>query len=725
MSQTTTAGDPPRTSAAPDLGALLSPRSIAVLGALREGGSARGIVRNLVNAGYTGDVHPISAKLDEVLGLPCHATLADVPQAPESVVVAIPAAHVPATLREARGLGVKAAVIVSSGFGESGEEGRERQRELRELVDDGMAICGPNCFGTIDVARATPCYLGALPSALVPGAVGLVSQSGGMTDAVLTALMDDRHVGFSYVVSCGNQVGVGLEDCLAHLLEDPATRVVACLAEGITAPTRLRESARRAAALGKAIVMLKSGRSETGQRSTLSHTGSLAGSPEVFDALCRQEGIVNCRGLDELIETVCLLSYELPPTPSRALAVITGSGGEAAQIADAGEPLGFAFPSLTEATGTRLAEVMPQFGNVANPVDGTGAMFSRDIFQGILDAVLDDDATDTLLVNLNPRFAADRPRYAAPLADTLVAAPDRDRKPLIAYGSSALGPVDREMLAQLAEAGIPFLLGTQGALRALRNRTTLLERRAAPVAASAAAPPAPRPSGLERGRHVDHALACDLLEAYGIPVQRGCLVDDAAAAVAAARAAGGPVAMKLEHERFLHKSDVGGVKLGCEGDDAVAAAFEALIAIPRAQLGDDAGARVLVQPMAPSGLELIVGGRVDPLYGPVVVLGLGGVYVELLRDVALLVPPVDADEVRRAIASLRGAALLDGLRGEAPRDLDALVEVLLRACRMCAEQSDVVESFDLNPTIAYGRGEGVLAVDVRVVVHDQQEEPSA
>ena len=699
-----------------DLTPLMKPRSVAVVGASQRLNRATRVIGNLQSFGYRGRIFPINAKYTEISGLPCYPDLASTPEPADTVVVAIPAADVPPVLADAAKRGVRGAVVLSSGFGEAGAGGRERQAMLEGLArDHGLLICGPNCYGVFNIRLGAATFSADFSEPPHPGSVAVVSQSGGFSHAISEHLMQQRAVGLSYIVSCGNQAGLGVEDYASFLVDDEDTSVIALFVEGFRRPERLREVGARAAARRKPIVALKVGRSEGARQAMLAHTGSLAGTPEIVEALLRQSGIVQVATLNEMIDTVTLMAASLRTTPRGwRTVVVSGLGGECGRVADAADRAGIELPELAPETVRRIGTFMPDFANPRNPLDGTGAMYENaSLFPGLIDSVLSEDAADVLAVNLGARVPkpggwAPNRRFAEIVGEKVAAGTD---KLVFAFSSFAGANLDPDVVRPLAKAGVPFLEGTETAMLALRHLRAHREFLAAPARpkrTSAGSPPSPLPA---TSGALANAIALRLLAQYGIPI-----VDTAPArteddAVAAAERVGYPVVVKVDSPDVVHKTDVGGVRLGCPNAAAVRTAFAEVTAAVRNRAPQARIDGVLVQRMARGGTEMIVGVKTDPLVGPAVVVGFGGIFVEVMRDVAVRVPPIDLDDATGMIEELRGVELLRGARGRPAADVARLADLLVRVATLAETHGDRLRAIDLNPVMVLEAGQGVVVLD--------------
>jgi acetyltransferase len=549
--------------------------------------------------------------------------------------------------------------------------------------------------------------------------VALVSQSGGLSTTIANALMLNRHVGLSHIISCGNQAGATVEEYLNYLVEDEPTRVVAAFVEGFKQPAKLLAVARKAAERDKPLIILKGGRSEVSQRAAATHSGSLAGAAEVIDAAFRQSGIVQVRSINELIDTVSIFScegYIKKYKGGRGIGVLSGSGGECTLASDAAASVGLEVPELTESTKAQLQEAVADFGNMNNPLDGTGAMFDDEkIFPSLLQALIDDANID--LVNINLEANDPRPRELKSsnrFASLIEKAAAGSAKPIATFSSVVGGPVDREVLLPLRAAGVPIMEGAECATAALRNLAEYYEFRAARQTEAAPQVGIPPTQPRLSAGILPAELAFRLFESYGIAVVPTVLTHSAEDAAAAAERMGFPVALKIESAQISHKSDVGGVALGLSTATEVRQAFARIRQRINAQAPNAKIDGMVVQRMSGAGVEMILGIKRDPMFGPVVLCGFGGILVELLKDVAIGIPPLSKEQARSMISRLRGAAVLAGVRGKPPADVDALCEAIAAVARLAVSLGDRLEGLDINPLIVQTRG--AVAVDALVQI---------
>jgi acyl-CoA synthetase (NDP forming) len=710
-----------------DLAPLIAPRSVAIIGASQRSTGALGreprgnrVIRNLKAFGFPGRIVAVNPKYTEVMDCPCFPDLAAIPEPVDCIVLAVPNRYVPELLDAAAAAGVRAAVVFAAGFAEIGAAGRTRQERLEALSQEkGFLICGPNCYGVLNVYGKAPLFASTIPAGFLAGPVALISQSGGLSTTIANALMLNRHVGLSHIISCGNQAGVTIEEYVNYLIDDEKTRVVAVFAEGFKQPAKLMAVARKAALRDKPLIILKGGKSEVSQRAAATHSGSLAGAAEVIAAAFRQSGIVQVGSINELIDTVSVFSCERfvkKYRGGRRIGVLSGSGGECTLVSDAAASAGLEVPELAESTKKGLRETIADFGNMNNPLDGTGAMFDDEtIFPRLLRALIEDENIDIVAVNLEandprPKELKSGPRFTAAVEQAAASS----GKPVATFSSVVGGPVDRDIVVPLRAAGVPIMEGAECAAAALRNLAEYdefrraLTRMAAPEIQSVAPHPA-LPSGILAAHP-----AFQLCESYGIPVVPTVLTHSPAEAEAAALHLGLPVALKIDSAEITHKSDIGGVALGLSTPLEVREAFARIHEQVSAQVPGAAIDGMIVQRMADQGIEMLLGVKRDPLFGPVVLCGFGGILVEFLKDIAIGIPPLAKEQARRMLASLRGFPILGGVRGKPPADIEALCEAIIAVSRLAIGLGEQLEALDINPLIV--QSEGVVAVDVLVQI---------
>ncbi len=708
--------------------ALFHPKRLAIVGATPRQGFAYNIHREIIAGGYQGEIFGVTPRHQEVLGAACYPTLDAIPGGVDTAIVVVPSHLVLDVLGQAERAGVAAVNIITSGFGEQSDgEAHQRQKQIRDFARrTGIRVVGPNCLGII----STPAKMIAIwgPYDAVPrGPVGLVFQSGLLAYCVVTPT-SERGFGYTYIVTTGNEADLDATDFMRYYVEDDETRVIGCFIEQFRDPQKFLRVAAMAAERRKPLVVLKIGRSEAGRRAAQAHTGSLVGSDAIADAIMRQYGVVRVDTLDEMNETLAVFHARRLPRGS-GVGAIFSSGGACGLVSDLGHALGVAMPQPAPQTVEKLKTVIPDFGNISNPLDVTGQAASQpQITEGAFVAMAEDPNIHTIVYG---QAVPERFDLATPVGEILRAMPGRYPDTLFLITSLVAGRIreGRRYGQDPVEPvvhwdGVPFLQGADNGLRAVRSLMQYAEfqrMRSAgervPATATAVAGQAQARVAAAGGAPLVERAAKDILALYGIPVTRESLATTADAAIAAARAIGYPVALKIESPDIAHKTEAGGVLLDVRDDAAVRVGFTTIIANARRYNPDAQIAGVLVQEMVSGGREMILGMTRDPAYGPAVMVGLGGVFVEVLQDIALGVPPLTDRDSRAMLARLRSAAILDGsgARGAAPADTDAVVEILGKFSRLCLDLGDLVQEIDINPLLVFDSGYGARVVDCLIV----------
>ena len=712
-----------------DLTPLIAPRSVAVVGASQRGPDPnlarepRGnrVIRNLKNFGFEGRIFAVNPKYTEVMDCPCYPDIASIPEPVDCVVSAVPNRHVPDLLESAAAAGVRAAVVFAAGFGEIGGDGKIRQARLEALSQDhGFLICGPNCYGVLNVHGKAPLFASTIPPGFLAGSVALVSQSGGLSTTIANALMLNRHVGLSHIVSCGNQAGATVEEYLNYFVDDEKTRVIAAFVEGFKQPHKLLAVAHKAAERKKPLIILKGGRSDVSKRAAATHSGSLAGDAEVVDAAFRQSGIVAVRSLNELIDSISVFSCDgfiERYNGGQRIGVVSGSGGECTLVSDAAANVGVQVPELTEATKANLQAAVADFGNMNNPLDGTGAMYDDEkIFPRLLQALIDDANIDIVTVNLEandprPKELKSGNRFTLAIEKAAAAS----KKPIATFSSVVGGPVDPDILQPLRRAGVPIMEGAECATATIRNLADYHDfqnsRQTGGGEIFRPAAYAKLPSGILAAE-----AAFTLFKEFAIPVAPTVLTKSADEAAVAADKMGYPVVLKIESAQITHKSDVGGVALRLPDASEVRAAFTRIQSEVKNRVPNATIDGIVVQRMAGEGVEMILGVKRDPMFGPVVLCGLGGILVELLKDVSVGIPPLTRQDAFDMLARLRGFSILGGVRGKPPADVEALCDSIVGVSRLTINLGDQLLGLDINPLIVLPKGQGAVAVDAVVEI---------
>ncbi|MFC3283477.1 acetate--CoA ligase family protein [Litchfieldella rifensis] len=701
---------------------FLAPDSIAVVGASLDP-TKRGYkaMVGLVKDGYPGTIYPINPKADQILGIKAYASLADLPGPADLALICTPAPSVPELLRQCGANGVKGAVILASGFGETGTEGARLEQELLAAARDaGVRIVGPNTSGIFNLHQKV--NLLALDN-VKPGDIGIVSQSGNMLLSLALEAQHNGQVGFSTYVGPGNQTDIGFEDYLRYLGEDVHTRVATLYVEGFRDGRAFLDVARETTAL-KPVVVYKSGATEQGQKAASSHTGALAGSYAMTVDLLRQAGVSVVQYSDEILPVAEGLGL-LQQARGKRVAVLADGGGQATIASDRLAEAGLELAELSDTTRSRLGEILFPQASLANPVDVAGSTDTKPSLLADCMAILaEDEGVDSVF--LVGMFGGYSIRFAEELlgdemrgAESMIELARKTDKPLVIY--SLYTPIKPPALRRLHEAGLPVYYSIEHAVRvlaALGERGHYLSTCADHDVPSALTP-APEMQAVfararDEGRDLLEPEAKTLLRTHGVdvPIERLARGAEDLAAVAS-EFGERPVAMKVVSKDILHKSDAGGVRLNLQGEVALRAAHAAIMA--SCQTYDPAAEieGVLVSPMARKGVEVIIGVSRDPIFGPVLMFGLGGIFVEVLEDVAFRAIPLSRHDARSMVEQIKARKILGGVRGEAAVDQEALVDLLLKVSSLVEAYPDLKE-LDLNPVIAYD--DGYAVVDARVIV---------
>jgi acetate---CoA ligase (ADP-forming) len=680
---------------------MLEAGSVAVVGASsREGSPGLQMVHQLVAGGFPGEVYPVNPKYDEVLGLRCYPSLLEVPDPPGLVLLGVPNAALEDSLREAVSVGARGAVIFASAWEDPGSAGPPLGQRLGAIARDaGMAICGPNCMGFVNVERRLRALAFAEREDLEPGSVTWLSHSGSAFSALLHA---HRGFGFNLAVSTGQEVTTTMADYLRYALGIPSTRVVAIFLETVRDPDGFRAALAEAASRDVSVVALKVGRESAAREMVAAHSGALAGEDAAYEAVFEAHGALRVRTLDEMADTLELLAAGRR-APAGGLAAIHDSGGERAHLIDVAGEIGVSFADISARTRDRLASRLEPGLPATNPLDawGTGRDYEG-IFADCMRALLEDPETAALAFVVDLSGEDLEGGYVEVAREVF---PETDKP--VAVLCNLAGAVAPGGAADLREAGVPVLEGTATGLLAFRHLFELRDLGSLPeVEPPGAVPEDVRTRWRERLRGEDpwsEVEALAMIADYGIPTVAAEEVRTVDEALAAAGRIGWPVALKTAEA--VHKSDVGGVRLGVGDEEALRRDY--------ADLAERLGPRVTVAAMAPPGAELALGVVRDPQFGPLVLVAAGGILVEVLRDRRMAVPPVDEPRARRLLDGLQARPILDGVRGGPPADLGAVVGAMVRLSALALDLGDLVEAIDVNPLICGPAG--CLAADALVV----------
>ncbi len=689
---------------------FFNPKAVAVIGAAREPGKVgHDVVKNLLDFRFPGKIFPVNPKAQEILGLKAFPSVLDIPEKVDLGVIAVRAPLVPQVIRQCGEKGVKALVILSAGFKEAGREGAKLENEIVNLAREyGLRIIGPNCLGIVD----TYSRLNATFAALKPirGKIGFFSQSGALCLALLEWSRAER-VGLSRFISLGNKSDISEIECLRLLGEDPRTEVIMGYLEGIDDGRAFMEAAKEVARK-KPVIIFKSGVTAAGARAASSHTGSLAGSEVAFEAASRQAGIIRARNLREFFNLALLLAFQ-PVMEGPRLAILTNSGGPGIVAADACERSSLELPTLTGETVERLRAVLPAYAAFYNPVDITGDA-DAERYEKALEVLLEDERLNGLLVILSRTATVNPDEVAERMArkvgqKTMVACflgYDSVKKARGLLLKNKIPPFEypEEAIAALEKSWLYDFWRKKPQIQCERPQVDF--EKAAQVLHLV------REEG--RSHLLDYEVK-EILEAYGFQFPKSLMARTTEEALLAAQVIGFPVVLKIISPQIQHKTDVGGVKVNIKDEEELIKAFQELTIGVRQALPGVSILGVLVQEMIAGGKEIIIGFTRDPQFGPLVMFGLGGIYVEVIKDVSFRLAPLCPEEAQEMIREIKGYPLLKGVRGEPEADLEALVNSLVSLAQLAADFPELSEG-EINPLLVRPKGQGAVAVDARLAL---------
>ena len=712
--------------------ALTAPRNAVVVGASdRPGSWAARVWRNLNRYKFPRPLYLLNPRRSDVFGQPCYSDFAALPEPPDHLVVLVPAPAVADLLRRGAAAGARSATVFSAGFGEGGDPAgaRERQELAAIIAETGLAVSGPNCMGNVCCKSRLVTLTEDRPLALNTGPVALVGQSGGVMIFVNHTLWE-RGIGAQYLITSGNEIGLGVPDYIAFFAGEPELKVIIFYVDAVADVGKFKAACRLARAAGKTLIAVKLGQSQAGREAAMAHTGALAGSIAVFDAVCADVGVIRCDTLDDVIELTELVVHSGAPRGSR-LGAITLSGAFRGLLLDAAERNGLSFPPLAADTLAKLKKVLSVGSLIGNPIDGGfGVLTSAETYQACIDALQEDPNVDTVLLQeaLPREPGSDRAESYIRLVENSAAT--TAKKPISFVTLVSHSQTDYSRALRRSVPRVSFLQEANKALRAMAAvvRRDAAERLAGRAPATADLPSAEVCEAAKRARAaiagakgklaLNEAVSKEILKAYGIASAPQALVHSPEAALDAAQRIGYPVVLKAVSDRLPHKSDVGAVMLDRRSADDLGAAFAQI----KRNLADHgfAGALdgMLVCKQICGGTELALGVTRDPEMGLAVMVGAGGTLLELLTDVALGVPPISPQKARHMLAQTRAARLIGGYRGGPALDVEAVVRALVALGRLAVDLADVVDSVDVNPFLAMPQG--AVALDGLIVLQQRQ-----
>ena len=692
---------------------LFEPDSIAIIGASKEETKVGHIVlRNLLDSKYEGRIFPVNPKAEEILGIKCYSSVIEIPEEVQAAVVCVPNTFVPGVMEQCGQKGVKAAIIITAGFKETGKEGAELEHQVGVIAKrHGIRVLGPNCLGLINTQKK----MNATFTRNYPkeGSIGISSQSG----AICSTLLDwasEINVGFSKFISVGNKVDMEEADILHYLRNDPATKVIGMYVEGMAHGIAFMEEAEAASRI-KPVIALKAGRTASGAKAASSHTGAISSSDRVYDAAMSQTGVIRVHNIEELFDLLLVFSNMPLPAQGGGVAIITNAGGLGVMAADACGDFGLRMANFTPDTVNKLRSYLPEEANIYNPVDVIGDA-KADRYDFAMQTVMDDPGVVAVLVLLAPTDLVDIPGVAKMVASYA----GRATMPIV---SCFVGGEDAHQgVTILRQSGIPNYPSPDRAVRALSAMVeyeATRERNLAEIFSTVRGDKLKVDRVLKKARaegrvSLSEAEGKEILKAYGVPVPREAFADTEDKAVATANRIGYPVVMKVESPDIAHKTDIGGVAIGLSSDEEVRKQFNLMLArvrerAPRARVDG-----VSIQQMK-SGREVIVGMVRDDQFGPVITFGLGGIFVEVLKDVSQRIVPLSDVDVWEMISSIKAYPILTGARGKKPADIPALREVIVRVAQIASDFPAITE-LEVNPVIVGDLEHGVSAVDALIIV---------
>ena len=705
------------------LDCFFSPQSIAIIGASTNTSKlGYAVLDNLVNGDFLRDgrkVYPINPKADEILGLPAYPLVSDIPDPIDLAVIVIPYPLVPEAMRTCGEKGIPAVIVISAGFREAGMDGLEREQELIEITNEyNIRLIGPNCLGVIN----TVIPMNASFSAGLPpnGPMDFMSQSGALGTAILDWAQAGR-LGLNKFVSLGNKADVSEIDLLRAWAKDPTSNVILSYMEGLPDGQEFISVAREVSKI-KPIVALKSGVTQAGSRAVSSHTGSLAGSEQAYEAAFRQSGVLRAHSLQDLFDMARAFGY-LSPLQGDQIAIVTNAGGPGILATDALERAGLKLARFKPECIKALEQFLPDAASAANPIDVLGDA-RADRYRFALEQVIESPSVDGILVILTPQAMTEIVETAAVIAEI-------SEKVDIPILASFMGEARVEAgIETMAKHNVPNFAFPERAAMVLQAMSQYREYRARPLPSFESfnvdqkAVRETIDRVLDEGRlSIGDAEAKSILTAYGLQAPPSEIAETAEKAVEIAAEMGYPVVLKIASPDILHKTDVGGVKVGLQNDTDVRDAFDLITYRSQRYLPEAHLWGCQVQKMVPSGLEILIGMNRDPQFGPLVTFGLGGIYVEALKDASFRIAPFSRDEAAQMLTEIRAKALLDGVRGEPPVDKETLIEALLRISQLVLDFPEIAE-LDINPFIVFEEGRGGVALDMRLILLNNESKSS-
>lgn len=698
---------------------MFNPSSIALIGVSPDPRKlGHRLLHFLQKYQYPGEILPVNPKYDQINGLKCYPRIADLPDT-DVALITLPAKLVEDILEECADRGIKHVILYSSGFAEVGEKGKVLQQRIVDLAKrNNMSILGPNCHGLVNLMDSIPMSFNTaldIDEKILSGKIGFVSQSGALATYIL-AVAREQGIGFSYWVTTGNEAGIDFCDCISYLLDEPRTEVICVYIEEIRDGEKFIQCAKKASKLGKPIVALKVGRSDSGSVAASSHTGAITGSDEAYEAIFKRYGIIRAMTIQELLDyTLILAPKKYPRSSNVAIATISGGGGII--MADDCEDFGLSIPQLSRGTRDRLAEIVPVFGSTRNPVDLTAQLITQpELLKDSLQIITEDTSIETVAIFLGLQH-----KTGDILAKGIAEVAQNTHK--LFTVAWMVPPMSAVRI--LSESNVPVFTDATRCVKAIgaavKYQKFQLHKEfpAGRITSISKVNSIKKElqSLIDKGRGaLSEAESMQIMSHYGISTPKMRKAKSAEEAIQFAEEIGFPVVLKIDSPDVLHKSDIGAVKVGIGDVDAVAEAFNQIMASVKG-FNDKADIHgVIVEEMLPAGTEVIIGAKVEKPFGPIITFGLGGIYVELLRDVSYSPAPLSQDEAKKLIEAIKSHKVLQGYRGKPPADLSALSDMLVKFSYFAHDLKGIIKEIDLNPVIVYGKGEGCVALDALIVL---------
>ncbi|WP_085993072.1 acetate--CoA ligase family protein [Oceanobacillus senegalensis] len=692
---------------------FLNPKSIAIVGVSKNFSSISGKpLSNLTLHEYKGDIYPVNPKYDEIKGLTCYASLLDIPGEVDVALIAVSHKRIMQILDECEQKKIKYLVLFGSGFAEVGKEGKQLQeRVLKKAKNAGIHILGPNCVGLLNVKESIPIGFATsfeTKEGFKKGNVGFASQSGAFGFS-LFGLAQEENIGFSYIVNTGNQMDIHTLDCMEYMLEDDETDVVAGYLESIPDGEMLIRIAKRSKELGKPLIILKAGRSHLGKKAALSHTASLAGSEKTFEAIAKQYGLVTVNDIDDMVAAMKIFSRNKKANGNKVV-TISNSGAAGIAMADYSEPLGLELVRLSPDTQSTIERIIPPYGSALNPIDITAqALKEQHIFTETLEVLIKDDNVDTIVVQTT--FGGE---LGKDICNKIANIDKKTEKPIIVTltGTNELTGEGRDILS---EAGVPVFLTSYNTMLAIKYLVDYSNYYYKSNQEFSENKQVNDELVHNKGVWTEDKVK-EMLDSMQISVPKNILVKNRTDLVNIEGELEFPVVCKVVSNEITHKTDVGGVKLGIKNSAELKVAYDEIInSVNKHAPGANINGVLIEEMIKKNGTEMFIGVKEDPQFGPLIVCGLGGIFIEVLKDASIRRAPIQVDEAYEMLKELKGFPLLEGVRGEKEKDVEKLTEVIVKISQFASQNRGKIKEMDINPLMVLEKGEGVIALDGVIV----------